>query len=188
MQTFQVFAFWHISYLTCWPCRAGGETCLSQEPDQPSSLSLPLSPSRQFYHPAAQHFVSDSLAVPSYLKNTSFTALIFSKPLVTFFLTVPETLMLGRKLGVQDTYMLLLVGAISGKMIKTTVIWISNFGVIHLKENFIFWWLQLFKEGSRVRISYSPGSWVHFCAPVALWGLSNSGQRPSASKSPGIFF
>ena len=63
-----------------------------------------------------------------------------------------------------------------------------KFGVIHLKENFIFRWLELFKEGSRVRISYSPGSWVHFCALVALWGLSNLGQRPSASKSPGIFF
>lgn len=69
-----------------------------------------------------------------WFKNTSFTALIFSKPLVTFFLTVPETLMLGRKLGVQDTYMLLLVGAISGKMIKTIVTWISNLGLFIWKK------------------------------------------------------
>lgn len=94
--------------------QASRKAQLSQEPNQPSNLSVILFPRRQFDKPAAQHFVLYVLFLfwfclgffvwlvfgcPFFLslKNTSFAALIFVRLWVTFFLTCQKSWLHGRK-------------------------------------------------------------------------------------------
>lgn len=122
----EISTFWHLCYWTSWPCQAGRDIWLNQEPNQPPSLSVTLFPSRQFDKPAAQCLSWIFWLSLLIFKNTSFTALICAKLLVTFFLNLPEITDVWQNIGVQGTSVLFLVGTTWGKII-------TNNNHIHFK-------------------------------------------------------
>lgn len=145
VQVFHISTFWHLCYSTCRPCQAGRQNLAQSRPKstiQPVSDAFSQQAALQASCPA---FWLWFFGRPFFLilKNTSFTALIFARLLVTFFLCTRNNWCLQNR-GVQGTSALILVGAIAGKIIKTTIVWISNYWVIHLKEILIYWWIELF--------------------------------------------